>query len=100
MLSRFAAVIEASGGLEALQLARKFRPTLIISDSAMPSGSGSDLVAALKREPELAQIPVILTSGYSVNHLSEMHSPAPLFLQKPFTWEELNESIQVSLRVT
>jgi PAS domain S-box-containing protein len=46
----------------ALQLARELRPDLITLDLMMPELNGWDVLAALKADPELADIPVIVVS--------------------------------------
>lgn len=47
-------------GLAALELARRLRPRLIILDVVMPEGSGWNVLSALKADPELAHIPIIM----------------------------------------
>jgi two-component system, cell cycle response regulator DivK len=52
-------VLEARDGLEALEAARQFRPTIIIMDMFMPNMDGLTATRALRDEPELRRIPVI-----------------------------------------
>jgi two-component system, cell cycle response regulator DivK len=52
-------VLEARDGLEALDAARSFRPTIIIMDMFMPNMDGLTATRALRDEPELRRIPVI-----------------------------------------
>ncbi len=59
-------VYSATGMTDAMAIARKFRPDLIISDVNMQEGSGYQLCEALKTDPRLKSIPVILvTATYS-----------------------------------
>jgi len=59
-------VITASGMTEAMALARKHRPDLIISDVQMHEGNGYELCEAVKTDRRLKDIPVVmLTSTYS-----------------------------------
>ncbi len=53
-------VVSASSGAEALQLARKLYPAAITLDVVMGDMSGWDVLAALKADPQLANIPVIM----------------------------------------
>ena len=57
-----ARVTEARDGVEALALARANRPDLILADIAMPRLDGLGLCAALREEPALGQVPVVLLS--------------------------------------
>ncbi len=58
-------VIVASGMTEAMALAREYQPALVISDVRMYEGSGYQLCEALKTDPRLKHIPIILiTSTY------------------------------------
>ena len=57
-----ARVTEARDGLEALDLARADRPDLILADMAMPGLDGLGLCAALREEPSLDSVPVVLLS--------------------------------------
>jgi GAF domain-containing protein/CheY-like chemotaxis protein len=54
------AVVTASGGREALRLAREMRPTAMTLDIMMPDLDGWTVLAAMKGDPDLASIPVIL----------------------------------------
>jgi signal transduction histidine kinase/CheY-like chemotaxis protein/HAMP domain-containing protein len=54
--------IQASGGDEALQLARKLRPDAITLDVLMPKTDGWAVLASLKGDPELCKVPVIMVT--------------------------------------
>ena len=56
-------VVTAANGEEALAVARKHRPRLILLDLMMPGMDGFAFRAAQLRTPELANMPVILISG-------------------------------------
>ncbi|MGH8675246.1 MAG: response regulator, partial [Burkholderiales bacterium] len=53
-------VLTAAGGEEALRIARQVRPRAITLDVMMPGMHGWSVLTALKKDPELAQIPVLL----------------------------------------
>ncbi len=55
-------VIYAQSGAEALELARRERPDAITLDIMMPQLDGWSVLQALKADPELAAIPVVLIS--------------------------------------
>jgi len=54
------AVTTALSGREGLALARELRPDVITLDVMMPSMDGWDVLTALKADPELADIPVVM----------------------------------------
>jgi PAS domain S-box-containing protein len=54
------AVALAATGVEGLNLARKLRPAAVILDIKLPDLDGWTVLAALKGDPELADIPVIV----------------------------------------
>ncbi len=57
------AVESATNGVEALQILERMRPDLIFTDMQMPRMSGSELITALKKNPETANIPIIIVAG-------------------------------------
>jgi signal transduction histidine kinase/DNA-binding response OmpR family regulator len=52
----------ASTGAEGLRLARELRPAAITLDVMMPETDGWSVLSALKADPELARIPVIMVT--------------------------------------
>jgi CheY-like chemotaxis protein len=57
------AVEAATNGAEALQILGRVHPDLIVTDMQMPKMSGSELITALKKNPETANIPIIIVAG-------------------------------------
>ena len=56
------AVVTAANGIEALKLARDLHPVAITLDVVMPDLSGWNVLSALKGDPELASIPVVMVT--------------------------------------
>jgi len=56
------AVVAARGGQEGLRLVRELRPAAVTLDIMMPDLDGWTVLAAIKGDPELAGIPVVLMS--------------------------------------
>jgi adenylate cyclase len=81
-------VTTAAGGLEGLKLAKVLRPIAITLDVMMPDLDGWSVLAALRQDPELAEIPVIM-----VTILDEQRRAASLgaagYLTKPIDRERL-----------
>lgn len=58
-------VLVALEGKQALTIARRIRPDIILLDAVMPVLDGFDTCTALKADPNLASIPVIFMTGLS-----------------------------------
>ncbi|MEX0893067.1 MAG: response regulator [Gemmatimonadota bacterium] len=59
-------VLRASGGREAIEIARRDVPDAIILDLLMPDVNGFDVVVALQGRPETASIPILIITGMQV----------------------------------
>ena len=59
------AVEVASNGQEALEVASRRLPSLIITDMQMPAMNGGEFISALKNNPETANIPIVILTGRS-----------------------------------
>jgi CheY-like chemotaxis protein len=55
-------VVSAANGVDGLRRAKEVRPTAITLDVVMPDLDGWTVLAALKGDPELADIPVVLVT--------------------------------------
>ncbi|HEX3135398.1 MAG TPA: sigma 54-interacting transcriptional regulator, partial [Planctomycetota bacterium] len=55
-------VAVAADAATARRLARRHRPSLVITDLRMPGGDGLDLLSSLRRD--LPEVPVVLTTAY------------------------------------
>lgn len=79
-----ATVLESHDGAEALELARGQRPDVIISDVLMPNLDGFGLCRALKKDPALADVPVILISWKEdlLHRMRELSAGASGYLRK------------------
>jgi PAS domain S-box-containing protein len=59
-------VLRAYHGTEAIELARRERPDLIVLDLMMPEVNGFDVVEALSRHAETAHIPILVVTAKQV----------------------------------
>jgi PAS domain S-box-containing protein len=59
-------VLRAYGGLEAIEIARRELPDVIVLDLMMPEVNGFDVVAALNERPDTASIPVLVVTARHV----------------------------------
>jgi PAS domain S-box-containing protein len=75
--------LTAADGDEGIRLARQFRPDLITLDVVMPRLDGWGVLAALKKDAELAAIPVVMLSILD-DHEKGFALGAADYLTKPF----------------
>jgi CheY-like chemotaxis protein len=59
-------VLRAYGGREAIDLARRKHPDVIVLDLMMPGVNGFDVVAALNEQPDTARIPVLVVTAKQI----------------------------------
>ena len=60
------AVVRAYGGAEAIALARRLTPDLVLLDLMMPGVTGFDVVDALQRDPRTSAIPILVLTAKNV----------------------------------
>jgi signal transduction histidine kinase len=94
-------VIEAKDGREALELVRAKFPDLVVSDVMMPGMLGTDLCQAIKRDPQLRRIPVLLLTARvgSEATLEGYAHGADDFVAKPFHPKVLLARVRAQLRL-
>ena len=86
-------VVTAAGGVEGLKLAKELQPTAITLDVMMPDLDGWSVLAALRQNPELADIPVIMVSIVD-EHRRGIALGAAGYLTKPIDRERLHRLIR------
>jgi CheY-like chemotaxis protein len=85
-------VLTAANGQAALRLLRELPPPcLILLDLMMPVMDGWELGAALKRDPRLSAVPVIVVSALSRDMASDVGATA--YLAKPIDIDRLLEVV-------
>jgi len=82
----------AETGQEGLRLSKQLRPSVICLDILMPSMDGWSVLSALKSDPELADIPVVIVSMTNDKQLGYALG-ASEFLTKPLHQDKLVEVI-------
>jgi PAS domain S-box-containing protein len=87
-------VFEATSGKQALDIVRKEKIDLVVTDQAMPHMTGAQLAELIRAErPDL---PIILTSGYAeLPPGTEVNLPK---LDKPFQLDDLARAVARAMR--
>ena len=95
-LDRLYLVEEAANGIEASIKLGTYRPDLLILDIFMPEMDGLEVCRIIKTEPELADIQVIITTGYPDHmKLSEVIELGfSNIFSKPFDLWELMKTVE------
>jgi len=66
-----------------------FMPDLIVVDYHLPKVNGGEICGAIKQNPNLCQVPVIVISAYSKIILHLDGSSFDCFIEKPFSLDEI-----------
>jgi signal transduction histidine kinase/CheY-like chemotaxis protein len=85
-------VATAAGGLEGLKLAKDLRPIAITLDVMMPDLDGWSVLAALRQDADLAEIPVIMITILD-EHRRGVALGAAGYLTKPIDRERLHRMV-------
>jgi len=89
----------ASDGEEGLEFIPKVRPHLILLDVVMPGSSGFEILAALKKNDQTKDIPVIMLTVRSSDHEIQkgLDLGANDYIIKPFHMELLLKRMKIQL---
>jgi DNA-binding response OmpR family regulator len=87
---------EAGGVDEALAELRTERPHAVLLDLMLPGGSGLDVLEAMRSDPELKAVPVLVVSAWSdeANRAAVKRGGGSAFVAKPFHPEELKALVR------
>lgn len=89
----------AADGADALAMLDEWTPDVVVADVMMPRLSGLSLCRAIRDEPRLAAIPVILLTARNFD--DEIEAVVKLggvtFMSKPFDAEALNSALRAAL---
>ena len=87
-------------GDAALQKARETHPDLILADVLMPGMNGYDLCAAVKQDPLLKAVPVLLLAGTfePFDEAKAKEVAADSWIAKPFSSQALIDQVQTLLQ--
>ena len=93
-------VIEAHDGAEAVTVCRRERPDVVLLDVEMPLMDGHLVLANLKRDPALVDVPVVFVTARVTTEdvVQGLELGAHDYLRKPFEASELLARVHAALR--
>ena len=92
-------VVAVADGAAAIDACQASRPDLAVLDVMMPGVSGLDAIRAIRSDPSLADLPVILLTARAQESDVEtgFDSGADDYITKPFSPRELASRVQALL---
>lgn len=92
-------VITAENGNVGFELAKKYRPDVILCDMMMPDSDGREFLKLAKEDEFVRNIPLVFFSAGSLTPdiRRDLTKAASDYLQKPFTEQELIISMEKAL---
>jgi sigma-B regulation protein RsbU (phosphoserine phosphatase) len=92
---------ETDNATDALDLVHREQPTLLLLDLKMPGIDGAEALKRLRADPNpaIAQMPVIMLTGYGESEVQCLNAGANDFVIKPINAEVLRARIETQLRL-
>jgi CheY-like chemotaxis protein len=90
-------VVEAEDGKQALEMAERYRPSLIVIDLNMPVLDGLEAVKKFRRLEETGdQVPIVAITAYDVYGMEQaaLETGCNKYLSKPLDLEELDRALK------
>ncbi len=93
-------IVQAADGEEAMTVAKEEHPDIVILDWMLPSLSGIEVCRQMRRDGELANIPIIMLTakGEEQDRVHGLEVGADDYMPKPFSPAELLARIRAVLR--
>ena len=89
-------IVQTRNGLEAIDLAREFRPDLILMDIQLPEVSGLEVTKWIKEDDDLRAIPVIAVTAFAMKGDEERirQGGCEAYLSKPISVAKFIETVK------
>ena len=101
VLTRKYDILEAENGRQALEIAQKEIPDIIISDVMMPEMNGMELAKAIKEDINISHIPLVLLTAKTdmENKLEALQYGVDDYITKPFSSAYLEARVENLLKL-
>ncbi|MDD5559329.1 response regulator transcription factor [Candidatus Methylomirabilis sp.] len=93
-------VLQAHDGLQALELVKRERPSLLVLDLMLPHLSGLDVCRRLRKEPDTARLPILMLTAKAeeTDKVLGLELGGDDYLTKPFGPKELIARVKALIR--
>ncbi len=93
-------VFKSHGGARAITLIAEKKPAAVVLDLMMPDLSGLDVMNAMRRDPRLEKVPVIIVSAKSLpsDIKNVLDAGAAYYLTKPVAFMDLKDAVQKAIQ--
>jgi len=91
---------EAEDGVEALNMLKQSKYDFVVSDINMPNMTGFELLKAIKEDPNLKHLPVLMVTAEARKEdiVAAAQGGAAGYIVKPFTKATLEEKVTLILK--
>ncbi len=88
--------VETKEGLNALDMAKREMPDLILMDIQLPEISGLDVTRKIKAEPSVADIPIIAVTAFAMKDDEEkiLRAGCEAYISKPISITNFLETVK------
>lgn len=95
-------VLTADNGVDAIKIAKKEIPQLILLDIMLPGKNGNEVCKEIRKDPVISNMPVIMITakGEEVDRILGLELGADDYITKPFSVRELVARVKAVLRRT
>ena len=89
-------VLEATNGLEALDLTKQYKPSLLIIDLNMPELDGFETIRLVRKLKEGEDVPIVAITAFDVYGMEQavIDQGCNEYLTKPFDLHELDRRLK------
>ena len=88
--------VQTRDGMEALELARSYRPDLILMDIQLPEVSGLEITKLLKEDEKLRGIPVVAVTAFAMKGDEEKirNGGCEAYIAKPISVTQFLDTVR------
>ncbi len=85
----------SSNGIAGMELIRRHRPDIVVTNYKMPGADGFDVLSAVRDHPQLSHTPVVFVTADHSPSLRDraLEAGVDAFLTKPFELDELKRTV-------